>query len=75
MNRETILKKAIDKLNKLPDSKVEQVSDFIEFLLHKTEEFKLQQGILKLVSDSDSFAFLEEEEDLYTVEDLKEKYK
>lgn len=75
MDREIILKETVDKLNKLTDKKVEKVSDFIEFLLHKIEEYKLQQGIQELVTDSDSFAFLEEEETLYTVEDLKESYK
>ncbi len=73
MKRETISKETVDKLNRLPDNKIEQVAEFIEFLLHKVEEYKLHQGILELVTDSDSFAFLEEEEDLYTVEDLKEK--
>ena len=34
----------------------------------------MQKGINKLVSTSDTYAFLHDEEELYTVADLKEKY-
>lgn len=31
-------------------------------------------GIQKLVSESDAFSFLNDEEDIYTANDLKDKY-
>ena len=75
MTRETLIKRTIDNLGKLPDQKLKEVSDFAEFLLNKTENQLLTEGIQKLVSDSKTFKFLEDEEDLYSVNDLKERYK
>jgi len=75
MTRETLIKKTIDNLTKLPDQKLKEVSDFAEFLLNRIENQLLTEGIQKLVSDSKAFKFLEDEENLYTVADLKERYK
>ncbi len=75
MTRETLIKKTIDNLTKLPDQKIKEVSDFAEFLLNRIENQLMTEGIQKLVLDSEAFRFLEEEEDLYSVNDLKEKYK
>jgi hypothetical protein len=75
MSREILLKKTIDSLAKLPDQSLLEVSDFAEFLLHKIEDQILTEGIQKLTSESKAFDFLKEEEDLYTVNDVKEHYK
>jgi hypothetical protein len=75
MTREKLIKKAVERLSKLPDLQVREVSDFAEFLLNRLEEENLTQGMQKLASESKSFKFLEEEEDLYSVDDLKEIYK
>lgn len=75
MTRETLIKKNIDNLSKLPDQKLKEVSDFAEFLLNRIENQVTTEGIQKLNSDSEAFKFLEDEEDLYSVEDLKEHYK
>jgi hypothetical protein len=75
MTREALLKKAINHLNKLPDQKLKEVSDFAEFLLNRIENQLITEGIQELISDSPAFKFLEEEEDLYSIDDLKEKYK
>jgi hypothetical protein len=75
MTREKLIKKTIDRLSKLPDQKLKEVSDFTEFLLSKIEDKNLTEGIKKLAADSKSFKFLEDEEDLYTAADLKEIYK
>lgn len=74
MTKETLIQLTLDALSKLPQDKVQEVSDFADFILKKYEEESLQQGIEKMVSTSRSFAFLEEEEDLYSPEDLKEKF-
>jgi len=75
MTREKLIKKTIDSLSKLPDQKLKEVSDFTEFLLRKIEDINLTDSIQKLASESKSFKFLEEDEDLYSESDLKEKYK
>ncbi len=58
----------------LPESAGEEVADFADFLVKKTEEEQLQKGIQRLIDNSDAFAFLHDEEDLYTPDDLIEKY-
>ena len=75
MTREQLIEKTIEKLSKLPDQKLKEVSDFTEFLWSKLEDRSLTKEIQKLVADSKSFKFLEEEEDLYSTKDLKEVYK
>jgi hypothetical protein len=75
MTRERLIKKTIDNLSKLPDQKLKEVSDFAEFLLNRIEDQLMTEGIQKLVAESKTFEFLEDEEDLYSVRDLKERYK
>jgi hypothetical protein len=75
MTREKLIKKTIENLTKLSDQNIREVSDFAEFLLNKIENNITTEGIQKLVSDSKAYKFLEDEDDLYTLNDLKEKYK
>lgn len=75
MDRETLIKNTINKINKLPDPEITEVSDFTDFLIYKMEDRILTKGIENAVSHSRSFDFLNEEDDLYTVRDLKERYK
>lgn len=75
MTREALIKETVKKINKLSDAKVKEVSDFADFLISKIEEQVLNEGIKKIISESKSFDFLNEEDDLYTVKDLKERYK
>ena len=75
MTREALIKKTIDHLTKLPDQKLREVSDFAEFLLNRIESQLMTEGIQKLTSDSKAFEFLETEEDLYSVNGLKERYR
>lgn len=69
------MEKTMDALSKLPDKKLKEVSDFAEFLNNKTEDRKLTEEIQLIGAGSKSFRFLEEDEDLYSVSDLKERYK
>jgi len=74
MNREVLIKNTIKKIEQLPDIKIKEVEDFAEFLLSKVDDKILVEGIQKLASDSKAFEFLKDEEDIYTVNDIKEKY-
>ena len=74
MSRETLIKRTYNTITKLPDDKVKEVSDFADFIMKRHEEELLNQGIENLSANSKSFYFLSEEEDLYTVQDLKQKY-
>ena len=74
MSKEEIIEKTLNALKRLPEDKGEEVADFADFMLKKIEEQDLQKGIESLIENSESFAFLKDEEDLYTLDDLKEKY-
>jgi hypothetical protein len=74
MAGKALINRTLTTLSKLPPDKVREVSDFADYILKKYDEEILQRGIEKLVSDSEAFTFLAKEEDIYTVEDLKEKY-
>ena len=74
MTKQGLISRTIETLEKLPEDKIHEIADFADFVLKKYEEQTLQRGIETLISESDSFAFLHDEEDLYDDLDLKEKY-
>jgi dimeric dUTPase (all-alpha-NTP-PPase superfamily) len=74
MDRNDLIENAILKIRQLSDEKIREIDDFAEFLLMKTDDKILRQGIQELVSESNAFNYLNEE-DLYSVNDLKERYK
>ncbi|MDR9419945.1 hypothetical protein [Gracilimonas sp.] len=75
MTKKELIHKTIETLNKLPEEKVQEVDDFASSILKRQEENIISKGLQKLSEHSGSFDFLEEEEVLYSVEDLKERYK
>ena len=75
MTQSAVIENTISTLSKLPVEKAEEVADFAAFVLKKHEESMLQNGIAKIVEDSQAFAFLEDEEDLYTLDDLRVRFK
>lgn len=74
MDRQILIEKTIKKIEQLPDVKIKEVDDFIDFLLGKIDDKIINDGMQKLISNSKAFEFLNDEEDLYTVNDVKEKY-
>jgi len=75
MNRRILIDNVISKIRMLPDYKIRELNDFADFLLSRIDEKITVQGIQKLAADSKTFEFLKDEEDLYTINDLKERYK
>jgi hypothetical protein len=73
LTKEAIIQKTLEALKVLPKEKAEEISDFADFLLRKYEELSLQQGIQMLQSQSETFNFLNEEEELYSPADIKDK--
>jgi hypothetical protein len=61
-------------INQLPEDIAEEISDFADFVLKRYEGHELTNGIQKMTSESQSFEFLNNEEELYSVADLKEVY-
>ncbi len=50
-----------------------EIADFAYLILKRHEEQLMQKGIEKMISESDSFNFIKEDENLYSVADVKEK--
>ncbi len=74
MNREILINKTINNISLLPDWRLIEVSDYIDFLLKTYDDKKLAEGIMKLTSKSNSFDFLNDEDELYNESDLIEKF-
>ena len=74
MKKQAILEKTIQNISRLPEWRIREVSDFVEFLIQKVEDGELVNEIQKNTVKSKSFHFLEEEEELYNDEDLTEKF-
>jgi hypothetical protein len=74
MSKELIIKKTLKAIHQLPEEKAEEISDFADFVFKRYEENLVQTGINKMVAESKAFEFLENEEELYAVSDLKVVY-
>ena len=74
MTRQAIIEKTLKAISLLPENKAEEISDFADFVIKKYEDQKLTDAIQQIITDSKTFSFLESEEELYTVADLKEVY-
>lgn len=71
MTKQLIIQKTLKAINQLPETKAEEISDFADFIASRYEEQLLIEGIQQSVSNSQSFEFLNDEEELYTEADLK----
>lgn len=74
MTKQTIIERTTHAINQLPLNKAEEIADFVDFIIKRYEEQQLTQGIQQLAAEGQTFDFLNEEEDLYSVSDLKEVY-
>ena len=74
MDRQVLIETTDSKIRQLPDAKIKEINDFADYLLSKIDDKIIQEGIQKMTSDSKAFEFLKDEDDLYTLNDLKERY-
>ncbi len=74
MSKKELIKQTVSQLEKLPTEKIEEVYDYAEFISKRFEESSLIKGVTTINLNSTSFAFLSDEEDLYSVKDLKERF-
>ena len=75
MDKSVLIEKTMVNIQKLPLNKVQEVNEFVEFLLSKINDRIMTEGIQELINKSHSFDFLKDEPDLYSTDDLKIKYK
>ncbi len=74
MTREVIIQKTVQAMQILPEEKVQEISDFADFMLRKYEDLVMQQGMQILQKESKAFSFLNDEEELYSPSDIKETF-
>lgn len=74
MTKQIIIERTIKIINLLPKDKVQEISDFADFVSKRYEEYQITQGIQQLAVESKAFGFLNEEENLYSITDLKEVF-
>ncbi len=74
MSKQLIIEYTLKAINRLPEEKAEEISNFAQFIIKQYEEQQLTVGIQKMASESHAFDFLNHEEDLYSIDDLKEVY-
>lgn len=75
MSKQELIDKTLDILEQLPEEKIKEINEFADFILKRLDDKTIQEGINYLLTKGKPYHFLEKEEDLYRVEDLKEKYK
>ena len=75
MTREALIKRALNNIAKLLDQNLIQVLDYPQFLLKQIQDRMLTSGIQNLASNSDYSKFLESKPEVYSVSDLKVRYK
>ncbi len=71
MTKEAIIEKTLKTLNVLPNERAEEIADFADFVMRKYENQLLVQDIQKLTLEGKAFEFLNEEEDLYSLKDIR----
>ncbi|MBK9213655.1 MAG: hypothetical protein IPO14_12100 [Saprospiraceae bacterium] len=74
MTKEAIIERTVKIINQLPDSKAEEISEFADFVIKQYEEQKLTEEIQNFISKSQSFDFLNKEEEIYSEKDLKKVF-
>ncbi len=74
MSKKELIEKTLAALEKLPADKVAEVADFADFILQRNEDRLITENIAQLSTQTNSYKFLEGEEDLYTLNDVKAPY-
>ena len=74
MEREVLIKKTIHKIEQLPTTRIQEVNDFVEFIIQRADDAIITEGLQQLSSSGHTFDFLYNEPDLYSVNDLKKKF-
>jgi hypothetical protein len=74
MTKDAIIEKMVQIINQLPKDKASEIADFADFICKKYEDQLLLENIQMMVMESNSLQFLKDEEDIYSLNDLKERY-
>ena len=75
MEREVLVKRTIGRIRQLPMTRIREVNDFVEFITQKNDDALITEGLQQIASISHTYDFLYNEPDIYSVNDLKVKFK
>ena len=74
MEREVLMQKTIYNIGQLPTSRIQEVNDFVEFIIKRVDDALITEGLQQLSFSGNSFKFLDNEPDLYSENDLKVRF-
>lgn len=74
MSKIELIEKTLINIQQLPENELKEIHDFAEFLLSKIQQKILSDEVTQVNVSSSAYKFLEEDTDIYTVNDLKVKY-
>jgi hypothetical protein len=74
MTKKAIIERTLKAIETLPLEKAEEISDFADLMMKRFEEGLLSEDTQAFNAQGKAFDFLKDEEDIYTVSDLKEVY-
>jgi len=74
MEREVLMENTVRKIEQLPTAGVREVNSFVEFIIQRTNDAIVTEGLQQLMSCSYTYDFLYDEPELYNVNDLKVRF-
>ena len=75
MSREELIKIIMENINQLSDKRIQEVADYVSVLKSKLDDKIIDSGSKTLVSTTKDYDFINDEEEFYQIDDLKESYK
>jgi hypothetical protein len=73
MKKQLIIEKTLKEINQFPNDKAVEISDFADFLFKRYEEEELAKGLQSVISESKTFFILREDDEIYSIKDLKDE--
>ena len=74
MEHEVLMNKTIRKIEQLPTPQVQKVNDFVEFIIRRTNDAMITEGLQRLSYCGQTYDFLYDEPDIYSINDLKVRF-
>jgi uncharacterized protein (UPF0248 family) len=73
MKKQLIIEKTLKAINQFPNDKAVEISDFADFLFKRYEEEELAKVLQSVISESKTFFILREDDEIYSIKDLKDE--
>ena len=71
MKKQLIIEHILEVINRLPEYKAKQISDFADFVFERHKKHEVPDVIAILATASKSFEFLNYDEEIYSINDLR----